>query len=824
MAQEGSVSSMKIRVVLKKKLSVTEVEVDDDLVYRIQDPQSGETFEFGEKEWFLLSRLDAVTLPIEIIEAFKLKFNAEIPLEQFKSLVEMATEWGLCEDVTNQDNSNENIVKTLPSKEIIDDESDINSNATSFSNVLKKRHSAAKSGYGPGFTSRLDRQLEEAHRDPDLSWKWFDPGDFLYTLSRILSPLRYIVYVLPLIVLAGFLVITSNLPYFIHDLFYFRVPLNFTQVIVFSMFTVNLFTQVGRGIVCRGYGMDVHSFGIRLIFGLIPRFAVHTDGISRLSKRQQISVHIAPLLIRLTMFGIFSVIWAMTRNSGTQMAFASIMIATVSLVSFVLSANPLVNANGYKLLTVYFDNPNLRHSAYKAFFNRSDPRRNQLPDDDVLALKLYALASILFWVLFIGGLFYLGAKWLEIRFHGTGMILFLILGTYFVISFRRRIKKKRNDRRDSLENRPGARMRGRFQQRVQQQAEPEDQVEPEENKSDKKKRRWKKFLVALVLLVIAFLPYPYETGGSFSILPVEQEWINAETEGIIKKVLHNGNQYLEAGTLIAKLSSVDQEQAVQTTLAAILEQKAKLELLLTTPRKEDLDLAQKKLETTRVQLKYSIESEKRFKKLFKEKHVSYEDYEDERRKMDVYAMQVEEAKANLSKVKAGPHPQEIEAARSELMRLEERSKFERLQLEMTNIVMPIDGYLVTRNLKNKTGQFLDEGDMFAVVEDSSSVRVDIEIPEGDISEVAIGAVVRLKVWTYPGQIFEGKVTEIDRTVTESVFGEVVIVSAVIQNSDGILQSGMTGFGKVDGGSKFVIVAFTRMLVRFFQIELWSWIP
>ena len=375
-----------------------------------------------------------------------------------------------------------------------------------------------------------------------------------------------------------------------------------------------------------------------------------------------------------------------------------------------------------------------------------------------------------------------------------------------------------------MENRPGAGMRGRFQQRMQQQAEPEDQVEPEENKSGKKKRRWKQFFVALVLLIIAFLPYPYETGGSFSILAVEQEWIHAETEGIIKKVMHNGNQFLEAGTLIAKLSSVDQQQAVQTTSAAILEQKAQLELLLTTPRKEELDLAQKKLETARVQLKYSIESEERFNKLYKDKHVSYEDYEDERRKMDIYAMQVEEAKANLLKVQAGPHPQETEAARAELLRLEERLKFELLQLEMTNIVMPIGGYLVTRNLKDKTGQFLNEGEMFAVVEDSSSVRVDIEIPEGDISEVAVGAAVRLKVWAYPGQIFEGKVTEIDRTVSDSVFGEVVIVSAVILNSDGVLQSGMTGFGKIDGGSKFVIVAFTRMLVRFFQVELWSWIP
>ena len=113
MTQEESVSSMKIRVVLKKNLSVTGTEVNDGLVYHVQNPQSGETFEFEEKEWFLLSSLDAATLAIEIIEEFKLKFNAEAPLEQFKSLLEMATECDLSEDLSSHDNSNENIIRTL---------------------------------------------------------------------------------------------------------------------------------------------------------------------------------------------------------------------------------------------------------------------------------------------------------------------------------------------------------------------------------------------------------------------------------------------------------------------------------------------------------------------------------------------------------------------------------------------------------------------------------------------------------------------------------------------------------------------------------------
>jgi len=53
---------------------------------------------------------------------------------------------------------------------------------------------------------------------------------------------------------------------------------------------------------------------------------------------------------------------------------------------------------------------------------------------------------------------------------------------------------------------------------------------------------------------------------------------------------------------------------------------------------------------------------------------------------------------------------------------------------------------------------------------------------------------------------------------------VVLILTDVPNKDFILKSGMTGAAKVEAGEKPVIVAFTRMLVRFALIEIWSWIP
>jgi hypothetical protein len=35
---------------------------------------------------------------------------------------------------------------------------------------------------------------------------------------------------------------------------------------------------------------------------------------------------------------------------------------------------------------------------------------------------------------------------------------------------------------------------------------------------------------------------------------------------------------------------------------------------------------------------------------------------------------------------------------------------------------------------------------------------------------------------------------------------------------------MSGYGKIDAGKKPVIILLTRPLIRFVQIELWSWLP
>ena len=52
----------------------------------------------------------------------------------------------------------------------------------------------------------------------------------------------------------------------------------------------------------------------------------------------------------------------------------------------------------------------------------------------------------------------------------------------------------------------------------------------------------------------------------------------------------------------------------------------------------------------------------------------------------------------------------------------------------------------------------------------------------------------------------------------------VRVLAVFDNAQGALRSGMTGYAKIDGAQMRVWEAYLRSITRFFQVEVWSWVP
>jgi hypothetical protein len=166
------------------------------------------------------------------------------------------------------------------------------------------------------------------------------------------------------------------------------------------------------------------------------------------------------------------------------------------------------------------------------------------------------------------------------------------------------------------------------------------------------------------------------------------------------------------------------------------------------------------------------------------------------------------------------------------------------------------------------GTWLNAGDEVLQIDDTRNLEARIEIPQGDIDLVRQGETVRLRSWSERSGDIAGRVIEIAPEAKQNAFGiprrdnelvrpapnsqsrtliirngeaadrssetaagasenvdaDVVRVYASIVNPAGLLIPGMRGFAKLGGREMQVWSACLRLFIRFFTVQIWSWIP
>jgi putative peptide zinc metalloprotease protein len=293
---------------------------------------------------------------------------------------------------------------------------------------------------------------------------------------------------------------------------------------------------------------------------------------------------------------------------------------------------------------------------------------------------------------------------------------------------------------------------------------------------------------------------------------------------LVDTIHYQGGEVLAQGTVVAEMVNDRQMYDVEKTREELKKKQAELDVLLTTPSTEQIALAQEGVKTARVMLQYSRQQFDRMNQLYQKEIVSFVDYEDALRQMELDQQLLSAAKARLADIKTRVNVHEIQAARIEIDLLKTQLAYHEQVLDRTRLKMPITGRIITMNLKNLQDTYLDEGVLFAEVEDISKARVEIRIPESDAVEIGVGQTVRLRLRTSPNQRFDGRVDKIYPAAVVDATGRFVICESILDNDDDLFRSGMTGFAKIEGRNMFVIEAFSRALVRFVKVEVWSWLP
>lgn len=640
----------------------------------------------------------------------------------------------------------------------------------------------------------------------------FDPRPVLRIFGPVLRPLRYGIYAVPLLLAAALLLSYQYFHLLADDLSKVAIEVTLFQHLLMVFITVHLVTTVTAATVADAYKVAVEKVGITLTFGFIPRWVLKMNGAERLTRIQTMWLHGSTLIARMVMFSVGVLIWFNTRESQNQLSDFGLMLLFACGVGLLLeSGNPLVKANCYYLLSAYLNEAHLRGKAYAALLNKL--RGGVYRAADSRLLVLYAVLSSTYVILIICVVAWMLTKFVlgDLALGGSAVLITLGFVGYMLWRNYAGLKKfgetyERQAQFDRWRNRT-----------LPVQGEQGEVATPSSS-------YWTRALLVCLLLLL-FIPYPYEAGGSFLIYPARKQVISTDTPGLIEAVHFEGGESVKQGTPLARLAHADYLAEIKVLTAKIDEQKAIVQNLKTLPRPQEVKLAEQKLELDRTRERFSRDKVPRLEKLHQVGAVSFEEFDSARKDHLTDAQQVAQREAELALVKAPITADQIAAAEAKVASLqEERATYEG-KVERTVLRMPFDGNILTLRLQDKINSYLDKGMPFAALENTGVVTAEIDVAEADLQYVKVGATVRARAVSFFGEKeFDGKVTVIDRNITQKSTGNVVKVVAVIDNRDGALKTGMAGRAKIVGVKMPVWKAFTLVIVRFFEIQVWSWLP
>ncbi len=178
----------------------------------------------------------------------------------------------------------------------------------------------------------------------------------------------------------------------------------------------------------------------------------------------------------------------------------------------------------------------------------------------------------------------------------------------------------------------------------------------------------------------------------------------------------------------------------------------------------------------------------------------------------------------------------VQIGRSEQQYRQMKSQLAEVQTKLAGLDLhsAIAGIVTTPEVSQKTGLYLDQGQTFAAVADTSQLKARLLVIDRDLQFVRPGAAVNLKVSAYPLRTFTGYVVRImpaasaERPVSQTAqperYGQDLLnyfaVVVVLPNSNGLLRVGMSGQAKIYAPARSIAWQAGRKFSRWVLSQAW----
>jgi putative peptide zinc metalloprotease protein len=798
--------------------------------YLIEDPATGENFSFGEEEYFLCQAMDGLSTSEEILTRFSLRFGLEMTKENFRSFEEHLLAMGLAE------------------------------------NISPPARSASSQPAGTEESAR--KGSVRRTKSDDQRWALFNPERAFEVLLHIVQPVQFVFKLLvfaliPGVPIAIYLIIRHSEDYQ-WTLRLLASELGYFGHLIFTLFAANLLRCVIQGVLCAYYKAPVQEFGIRLRFGIIPRFYIERKE-AHLRRSAKLWIYGSSLLLRLFLITAGALVWFLYQGSGHVLGAFGVLLAQAGVIGLIIISLPVRNSDGFRWLVTYFGlPPNMLRTVFDVFLRviRRKPLPASLSPSQVRKYFLWALAIVVCWGVFAVKVTLSIAAGLEKTFPGIfgRATPFILAGTVAALFLRGIAAKYMRNRNTTANEQPGPMI--------------EDDIQEADTVWDIL-RRHRTLVIAGLLGLALFIPCAYRPGGEIQVLPPIQQQIQAPVAGKVAEVKFEGGdgKLIASGTVVAKMISSEIENQILTLeqskaqqVSTIDKLKSELSKLLAGAREEEIvaayanfqqadeqvKIARQELEAAKVSAAYSTMVLPRMGQLYESGSIAFLQYEEAKKTADLDKINVEkqqknlasleknreESQAQLDLLRSGARPEDIDAARhavqaaqAELSRIEQQIQFAHQQQTESALLMPFDGYLRDSHLDFRKGSYLQLGEAYATAQDNTEPLVEVQLPEYDMEGVEVGADTTVKLFAYPNIPLQGKVLSIQPAALPSSAEQQTVIAVrmfqvliEIEKAPFVLKAGMTGYAKISAGFQPLGYLLARPMLRFVQIEVWSWLP
>ena len=273
------------------------------------------------------------------------------------------------------------------------------------------------------------------------------------------------------------------------------------------------------------------------------------------------------------------------------------------------------------------------------------------------------------------------------------------------------------------------------------------------------------------------------------VQPITEVEVKSKASGIVTRLNADINQTVQAGQVLVQL---DQQEILDQVAA----QKAQLAAAQASAKSAAAAVAFDRVAAQAPDLPMFEHSYKRALEMQKDGVVSQQALEDAEQKFLAAQNARDKAVAQISVDTARQHQTEAQAqqAQASLKQLQE-------QLSYTTVSSPINGVVLSRDVQmgDAVSSILVLGSTATLVMtlgDTHEVYVKGKVDESDIARVYMGQAARIKVQSFPGKSFAGRVTKIAPLGVEKDNVTTFEVQISIDNPGGELKANMTANAEI----------------------------